>query len=565
MIFAGSVDGCDFLYAVIVESDALERCKFVFVDFVVVALFVKGYAGGFIDEVFARCGIKTEFCTAFRSVGYGVFARLEIAVSVGHKAFSVFSVLLVGRIGFGFFRKNREVRLCRITVNEFVRAVCVVNRERAVRIFHEFRADVACFRKVVRATLERAVYILCIRHCAGFGISLTFVTRLIFAFCKLDVFHRRAGAVGDVDNVCDKVKNTFVCAFRSGKSQPEFHREINLFVADGVGYFREYIVDTDKVVIFLRPRNTFFSELAVFVNLERNGVAFDNFRVSRAGVNFRNGNFDKSRAFLEVAFDFLIVKRFRARFLHKVRDNFNRFALQNKGCVKSQTDAEIGGFRRVRVVEHKVDAYAVVFRPADAAVFYFDKEIVFFNFVAVRVVNRRARDESCRFHDVSRRFVGGIVHRKITRVGVLHESGCRCLFRGKRDVFVRVGEIIQRLDFAAGVNDVLRRVNGVRFIKFSVNFCFRVEEVLFAALLRLERRIVTDETFFDFFSVKDVVDRSFFVRKFCIRAAEREHCFHVVVEPERVAEKFRDNVFKQYVHQVGSKSKVKSRIADACA
>ena len=557
MIFAGSVDGCDFVYSVIVESDALERCKFVFVDFVVVALFIKGYAGGFIDEVFARCGIKTEFCTAFRSVGYRVFARLEIAVSVGHKAFSVFSVLLVGRIGFGFFRKNREVSLCRIVRYEFVRAV-VCNRERAIRVFHEFRADVAFFRKVVRATLERAVYILCISHCAGFGISLRRVARFIFAYCKLDVFHRRAGAVGDVDNVCDKFKNTAVCVFRSGKSQPEFHREINLFIADGFGYFREYIVDTDKVVIFLRPRNTFFSELAVFVNVSV-------FVVSRAGVNFRGGNFDKSRAFLEVAFDFLLVKSCRARFLHKVRDNFNRFALQNKGCVKSQTDAEIGGFRRVRVVEHKVDAYAVVFRPADAAVFDFDEKVIFRDRVAVRVVNRRARDESCRFHDVSLRFVGGIVHRKITHVGVLHESGCRHLFRGKRDVFVRVGEIIQRLDFAAGVNDVLRRVNGVRFIKFSVNFCFRVEKVLFAALLRLERRIVTDETFFDFFSVKDVVDRSFFVRKFCIRTAEREHCFHVVVEPERVAEKFRDNVFKQYVHQVRSKSKVKSRIADACA
>ncbi len=156
-----------------------------------------------------------------------------------------------------------------------------------------------------------------------------------------------------------------------------------------------------------------------------------------------------------------------------------------------------------------------------------------------------------------------IINRKITRVGVLHESGCRCLFRGKRNVFARVGTIIQRLNFAAGVNDVLRRVGCVRFIKFSVNF--RVEEVLFAALLRLERRIVTDETFFDFFSVKDTVDRSFAVRKFCIRVAEREHCFHVVAEPERVAEKFRDNVFKQYIHQFGSKSKVKSRIADACA
>ena len=150
-------------------------------------------------------------------------------------------------------------------------------------------------------------------------------------------------------------------------------------------------------------------------------------------------------------------------------------------------------------------------------------------------------------------------------MGVLHESGCRCLFRGKRDVFACAQKIIQLLNFAAGVNDVRRRVNGVRFIKFSVNFCFRVEEVLFAALLRLERRIVTDITLFDFFSVKDVVDRSFAVRKFCIRAAEREHCFHVVAEPERVAEKFRNNVFKQYVHQVGSKSKVKSRIADACA
>ena len=351
-------------------------------------MFIKGYACVcfIIDEVFARFCVKTEFCTAFRSVGYGVFAGLEIAVSVGHKAFSVFSVLLVGRIGFGFFRKNREVSLCRIVRYEFVRAV-VCNRERAVRIFHEFRADVAFFRKVVRATLERAVYILCIRHCAGFGISLTFVTCLIFAFCKLDVFHRRAGAVGDVDNVCDKVKNSVVCTACALKRQPEFHREINLFVADGVGYFREYIVDTDKVVIFLRPRNTFFSELAVFVNLERNGVAFDNFRVSRAGVNFRGGNFDKSRAFLEVAFDFLIVKRFRARFLHKVRDNFNRFALHNKGCVKSQTDAEIGGFGRVRVVEHKVDAYAVVFRPADAAVFDFDEKFICRDRVAVRVVN----------------------------------------------------------------------------------------------------------------------------------------------------------------------------------
>ena len=387
---------------------------------------------------------------------------------------------------------------------------------------------------------------------------MTFVCCLIFAFCKLDVFHRRAGAVGDVDNVCDKVKNTVVCAFRSGKSQPEFHREINLFVADGFGYFRECIADKDKVVIGFRSFNKFFSELAVFVN-------FSVFVVSRAGVNFRGGNFDKSRAFLEVAFDFLIVKGFRARFLHKVRDNFNRFALQNKGCVKSQTDAEIGGFGRIRVVEHKVDAYAVFFRPADAAVFDFDEKFIFRDSVAVRVVNRRARDESCRLHDFSRRFVGGIVHRKITRVSVLHESGCRCLFCGKLNVFARGGEIIQRLDFAAGVNDVLRRVNGVRFIKFSVNFCFRVEEVLFAALLRLERRIVTDETFFDFFSVKDVVDRSFAVRKFCIGAAEREHCFHVVVEPERVAEKFRNNVFKQYVHQVGSKSKVKSRIADACA
>ena len=558
MIFAGSVDGCDFVYAVKVESDALERCKFVFVDFVVLALFVKGYAGGFIDEVFARFCVKTEFCTAFRSVGYGVFASLEIAVNVCHKAVSVFSVLLVGRIGFGFFRKDREVSLCRIVRYELICAVCVVNRERAVRIFHEFRADEFFFRKVVRATLERAVYILCISHCAGFGISLTFVCCFIFSFCKLDVFHRRAGAVGDVDNVCDKVKNTVVCAFRSGKSQPEFHREINLFIADGVGYFREYIVDTDKVVLGFRSRSKFFPELAVFVNVSV-------LVVSRAGVNFRNGNFDKFRAFFEVAFDFLIVKGFRARFLHKVRDNFNRFALQNKGCVKSQTDAEIGGFRRVRVVEHKVDAYAVVFRPADAAVFDFDEKFICRDRVAVRVVNLRARDESCRFHDVSRRFVGGIVHRKITRVCVLHESGCRQLFRGKRDVFARGGEIIQRLNFAAGVNDVLRRVNGVRFIKFSVNFCFRVEEILFAALLRLERRIVTDETFFDFFSVKDVVDRSFAVRKFCIRAAEREHCFHVVVEPERVAEKFRNNVFKQYVHQVGSKSKVKSRIADACA
>ncbi len=557
MIFAGSVDGCDFVYGVKVESDALERCKFVFVDFVVVALFIKGYAGGFIDEVFARFCVKTEFCTAFRSVGYGVFARLEIAVNVGHKAFSVFSVLLVGRIGFGFFRKNREVSLCRIVRYELICAV-VCNCERAVRIFHEFRADEFFFSKVVRATLERAVYILCISHCAGFGISLTFVCCFIFAFCKLDVFHRRAGAVGDVDNVCDKVKNTVVCAFRSGKSQPEFHREINLFIADGFGYFRECIADKDKVVIGFRSLNKFFSELAVFVN-------FSVFVVSRAGVNFRGGNFDKSRAFLEVAFDFLIVKSFRARFLHKVRDNFNRFALQNKGCVKSQTDAEIGGFGRVRVVEHKVDAYAVVFRPADAAVFDFDEKFIFRDSVAVRVVNRRARDESSRLHDFSRRFVGGVVHRKITRVGVLHESGCRHLFCGKRDVFARVGEIIQRLNFAAGINDVLRRVNGVRFIKFSVNFCFRVEEVLFAALLRLERRIVTDVTFFDFFSVKDVVDRSFAVRKFCIRAAEREHCFHVVVEPERVAEKFRDNVFKQYVHQVGSKSKVKSRIADACA
>ena len=557
MIFAGSVDGCDFVYAVIVESDALERCKFVFVDFVVVALFVKGYAGGFIDEVFARCGIKTEFCTAFRSVGYGVFARLEIAVSVGHKAFSVFSVLLVGRIGFGFFRKNREVSLCRIVRYEFVRAV-VCNRERAVRIFHEFRADVFFFRKVVRATLERAVYILCIRHCAGFGISLTFVTCFIFAFCKLDVFHRRAGAVGDVDNVCDKVKNSVVFAFRSGKSQPEFHREINLFIADGFGYFREYIADKDKVMLGFRSLNKFFSELAVFVNVSV-------FVVSRAGVNFRGGNFDKSRAFLEVAFDFLIVKSCRARFLHKVRDNFNRFALQNKGCVKSQTDAEIGGFRRVRIVEHKVDAYAVVFRPADAAVFDFDEKVIFRDRVAVRVVNRRARDESCRFHDVSRRFVGGIVHRKITLVAVHHESGCRCLFRGKRDVFVRAQKIIQRLDFAAGVKNEYVRAVGRLFIKRPVNVCFRVEEVLFAALLRLERRIVTDETFFDFFSVKDVVDRSFAVRKFCIRTAEREHCFHVVVEPERVAKKFRDNVFKQYIHQVGSKSKVKSRIADACA
>ena len=386
------------------------------------------------------------------------------------------------------------------------------------------------------------------------------VALFIFVFCKLDVFHRRAGAVGDVDNVCDKVKNTAVCAFRSGKSQPEFHREINLFVADGFGYFREFIADKDKVVIGFRSFcNKFFSELAVFVNVSV-------LVVSRAGVNFRGGNFDKSRAFLEVAFDFLIVKRFRARFLHKVRDNFNRFALQNKGCVKSQTDAEIGGFRRVRVVEHKVDAYAVFFRPTDAAMFDFDEKVIFRNRVAVRVVNLcRASDESFRFHDVSRRFVGGIVHRKITRVCVLHESGCRHLFCGKRDVCARVGEIIQRLNFAAGVNDVRRRVGCVRFIKFSINFCFRVEEVLFAALLRLERRVVTDETFFDFFSVKDVVDRSFAVRKFCIRAAEREHCFHVVVEPERVAEKFRNNIFKQYVHQVGSKSKVKSRIADACA
>ena len=388
---------------------------------------------------------------------------------------------------------------------------------------------------------------------------MTFVCCLIFAFCKLDVFHRRAGAVGDVDNVCDKVKNTVVCAFRSGKSQPEFHREINLFIADGFGYFRECIADKDKVVIGFRSFFKFFSELAVFVNVSV-------FVVSRAGVNFRGGNFDKSRAFLEVAFDFLIVKGFRARFLHKVRDNFNRFALQNKGCVKSQTDAEIGGFGRVRVVEHKVDAYAVFFRPADAAVFDFDEKFIFRDSVAVRVVNLcRARDEICRFHDVSRRFVGGIVHRKITRVGVLHESGCRCLFCSKRDVFARVGEIIQRLDFSAGVKNEYVRAVGRLFIKRPVNVCFRVEEVLFAALLRLERRIVTDETFFDFFSVKDVVDRGFAVRKFCIGAAEREHCFHVVAEPERVAEKFRDNVFKQYVHQFGSKSKVKSCVADACA
>ena len=560
MIFAVSVDGCDFVYAVKVESDALERCKFVFADFVVVALFEKDNVSiikqiffFFVDFVF-RSVIETEFCARIISACNNVLTCLKRAGVVRDKAISVFFVLLVGRIGFGFFRKDREVSLCRITVNEFVRAVCVVNRERAVRIFHEFRADEFFFRKVVRATLERAVYILCISHCAGFGILLTFVD----FFFENRIVLNLAGAVGDVDNVCDKVKNTVVCAFRSGKSQPEFHREINLFIADGFGYFRECIADKDKVVIGFRSRNKFFSELAVFVN-------FSVFVVSRAGVNFRGGNFDKSRAFLEVAFDFLIVKGFRARFLHKVRDNFNRFALQNKGCVKSQTDAEIGGFGRVRVVEHKVDAYAVFFRPADAAVFDFDEKFIFRNFFACRVVNRRARDESCRFHDVSRRFVGGIVHRKITRVGVLHESGCRYLFRGKRDVFARVGEIIQRLDFAAGVNDVLRRVNGVRFIKFSVNFCFRVEEVLFAALLRLERRIVTDETFFDFFSVKDVVDRSFAVRKFCIRAAEREHCFHVVVEPERVAEKFRNNVFKQYVHQVGSKSKVKSRIADACA
>ena len=379
MIFAGSAYGCDIVYAVKVESDALERCKFVFVDFVVVALFIKGYAGGVIDEVFARCSVKTEFCTAFRSVGYGVFARLEIAVSVGHKAVSVFSVLLVGRIGFGFFRKNREVSLCRIVRYEFVRAG-VVNRKRAVRIFHEFRAGVFFFRKVVRATLERAVYILCISHCAGFGISLRRVARFIFAFCKLDVFHRRAGAVGDVDNVCDKVKNTVVCAFRSGKRQPEFHREINLFIADGFGHFREFIFDKDKVVISFRSFCKCFSELAVFVNVSV-------LVVSRAGVNFRGGNFDKSRAFLEVAFDFLIIKGFRARFLHKVRDNFNRFALQNKGCVKSQTDAEIGGFGRVRVVEHKVDAYAVVFRPADAAVFDFDEKFIFRDFVACRVVN----------------------------------------------------------------------------------------------------------------------------------------------------------------------------------
>ena len=210
---------------------------------------------------------------------------------------------------------------------------------------------------------------------------MTFVCCFIFAFCKLDVFHRRAGAVGDVDNVCDKVKNTAVCAFRSGKSQPEFHREINLFIADGFGYFRECIADKDKVVIGFRSLNTkCFSELAVFVNVSV-------LVVSRAGVNFRGGNFDKSRAFLEVAFDFLIVKNCRARFLHKVRDNFNRFALQNKGCVKSQTDAEIGGFGRVRVVEHKVDAYAVFFRPADAAVFDFDEKVIFVDLFAVRVVN----------------------------------------------------------------------------------------------------------------------------------------------------------------------------------
>ena len=129
--------------------------------------------------------------------------------------------------------------------------------------------------------------------------------------------------------------------------------------------------------------------------------------------------------------------------------------------------------------------------------------------------------------------------------------------------------IVQFLDFSAGVKDEFVRAVGRLSIKRLVRLrdvgFRRVEEQDFFALLRLERRIVTDETFFDFFSVKDVVDRSFFVRKFCIRAAEREHCFHVVVEPERVAEKFRDNVFKQYVHQVGSKSKVKSRIADACA
>ena len=167
MIFAVFVDIIFLCFVIKAESDALERCKFVFVDFVVVALFIKGYAGGFIDEVLARFCVKTEFCTAFRSVGYGVFARLEIAVSVGHKAISVFSVLLVGRIGFGFFRKDREVSLCRIVRYELICAV-VCNCERAVRIFHEFRADEFFFRKVVRATLERAVYILCISHCAGF-------------------------------------------------------------------------------------------------------------------------------------------------------------------------------------------------------------------------------------------------------------------------------------------------------------------------------------------------------------------------------------------------------------
>ena len=165
MIFAGSVDGCDFVYAVKVESDALERCKFVFVDFVVVALFIKDN-GAIIKQIFFffvyfvfRSVIETEFCARIISACNNVLTCLKRAGVVCDKAISVFFVLLVGRIGFGFFRKDREVSLCRITVNEFVRAVCVVNRERAVRIFHEFRADEFFFRKVVRATLERAVYV----------------------------------------------------------------------------------------------------------------------------------------------------------------------------------------------------------------------------------------------------------------------------------------------------------------------------------------------------------------------------------------------------------------------
>ena len=175
MIFAGSVDGCDFFYAVKVESDALERCKFVFVDFVVVALFEKGYASikkqvfFFFAFFVFRSVIETEFYALIISADNNVLTCLMRALLVVRdKVVSVNLILLVGRIGF--VRTDLEVRLCRITVNELIQAVCVnieLNDSFFVDILREFRADVFFFRKVVRATLELAVYVFFVSRRAG--------------------------------------------------------------------------------------------------------------------------------------------------------------------------------------------------------------------------------------------------------------------------------------------------------------------------------------------------------------------------------------------------------------